>query len=208
MHTFLGDIKSWSFFFSLPRSVPSVWSTGGPVFPVAFLPLTHWDWPTLLSSQWHVPVSNVQPSSPELVSLTINNITYIILNVWSNSLKNKKKKTWAMKCHYLYTALVWRWHHQWQWILHRKLLPRSAAECEVEDSVNYFLNSFFNLTFYLFWGYLKRFGYVHGLREPAPPLQTAVGVKNQFPVGSASIKLHIHSQRPRFTGNSRQRRVG
>lgn len=92
MHTFLGDIKSWSFFFSLPRSVPSVWSTGGPVFPVAFLPLTHWDWPTLLSSQWHVPVSNVQPSSPELVSLTINNITYIILNVWSNLLKNKNKK--------------------------------------------------------------------------------------------------------------------
>lgn len=50
--------------------MPNVLSVAGPKFSEVFLPLTHWAWPKLVSSQPHVSLSNEQPTKSKLVSLT------------------------------------------------------------------------------------------------------------------------------------------
>lgn len=77
-------ILIWSLIWcaASPSSVPTVWSLAGPKLSEVFLPLTHWDWPTLLSSQPHVPFSNEQPTNSELVSLATRRGEKAELKTW------------------------------------------------------------------------------------------------------------------------------
>lgn len=74
-----------------PSPVANVLSTEGPVFPVAFLPLTQRYWPTLMSSQSHVPFSNVQPTNPELVSFTAKKKKF---STWFPEMRTMSFKFW------------------------------------------------------------------------------------------------------------------
>lgn len=168
-----------------PSSVPTVWSLAGPKLSEVFLPLTHWDWPTLLSSQPHVPFSNEQPTNSEFVSLATRG------GEKEQSVKldfvDRKQKLLPD----LYRCQAWQWCHRQRWSLCCWFLPQWVPgalrnrENDWEGFIPYSISISEQHS-----AYLKRSGGGYRLREPDPVAFTAVTVKHQLALRWSRTKIH------------------